>query len=372
MSTVPLIPGPPTPVPPATLYDALAARGIVAGPDVIDLSLGTPVDPTPAIARAALAAASDAPGYPYVHGTAPLRQTIVEWFARRRGVPDLDPLGTMPTIGSKELIAWLPLLLGVGAGDVVTYPRLAYPTYAAGARFAGATAVVTDDPTALDGAGVCWINSPSNPTGRVAGVTELRAVVAWARRTGTVLVSDECYAEMGWGVSPVSLLHPDVCDGDVTGLLVAYSLSKQSNLAGYRAGLVAGDPALVARLVEARKHAGMIVSAPVQAVMRACLADDEHVAVQRARYAARRTVLLAAVAAAGLTVEHSEAGLYLWCTRGESCWDTAAALARVGVLAAPGAFYGEDGEQHVRLALTVTDERLAIAAERLAGLPGLD
>jgi len=356
-------------VPPATLYDALALRGIVAGPDVVDLSLGTPVDPTPAVAREALAAASDAPGYPAVHGTPTLRQVIVDWFARRRGVPGLDPEAVMPTIGSKELIAWLPLLLGLGAGDVVAHPRLAYPTYAAGARFSGATAVATDDPTALPGAGVCWVNSPSNPTGRVAGVQELRDVVAWARRTGTVLVSDECYAEMGWEAEPVSLLHPSVCDGDVTGLLVAYSLSKQSNLAGYRAGLVAGDPALVARLVETRKHAGMIVPRPVQAVMQACLADDAHVAEQRARYAVRRDVLRAAVLTAGLTVEHSEAGLYLWCTRGESCWDTAAALARVGVLAAPGAFYGQDGEHHVRLALTVSDDRLALAAERLATLP---
>lgn len=356
--------------PPATLYDALALRGIVAGPDVVDLSLGTPVDPTPEVARQALADASNAPGYPMVHGTAALRDAIAGWFERRRGVPGLDPFATMPTIGSKELIAWLPLLLGVGAGSVVTFPRLAYPTYAAGARFSGATAVAVDDPTSLPGAGVCWVNSPSNPTGRVAGVDELRAVVAWARRTGTVVVSDECYAEMGWGALPVSLLHPDVCDGDLTGLLVAYSLSKQSNLAGYRAGLVAGDPSLVARLVEARKHAGMIVSRPVQAAMTACLNDDAHVVEQRDRYAARREVLLAAVTAAGLTVEHSEAGIYLWCTRGESCWDTAAALARVGVLAAPGAFYGDDGDQHVRLALTVTDERLAVAAERLRSLAG--
>ena len=354
--------------PPATLYDALAQRGIVAGPDVVDLSLGTPVDPTPRIAREALAAAADAPGYPAVHGTAAVREAIAGWFERRRGVSGLDPLATMPSVGSKELIALLPVLLGVGVGAVVTFPRLAYPTYAAGARFSGATAVATDEPTALPGAGIAWVNSPSNPTGRVAGVDELRAVVAWARRTGTVVVSDECYAEMGWDAAPVSLLHPDVCGGDHTGLLVTYSLSKQSNLAGYRAALVAGDAALVARLVEARKHAGLIVSRPVQAAMTACLQDDAHVAEQRERYAARREVLRAAVAAAGLRVAHSEAGLYLWCTRGESCWDTAAALAQAGVLVAPGAFYGDDGDQHVRLALTVTDERLAIAAERLSQL----
>lgn len=350
----------------ATLHDALAARGIDAGPNAVDLSLGTPVDPTPQVARAALCAAVDAPGYPLVVGTAALRETVAAWFARRRGVPDLDPDGVLPTIGSKEAIAWLPTLLDLGPGDVVTHPALAYPTYAAGALLAGATPVPTDDPTALPGVALVWVNSPGNPTGRVAGVAELRAVVGWARERGAVVASDECYAELGWEAQPVSLLHPDVCDGDPTGLLVCYSLSKQSNLAGYRAGLLAGDPALVRRLVEVRKHAGMIVPRPVQQVMAACLADDAHVAEQRERYRARREVLRAAVLAAGLRIEDSQAGLYLWCTRDESGWDTAAALARVGVLVAPGAFYGDD--RHVRFALTATDQAIDEAAERIASL----
>jgi aspartate/methionine/tyrosine aminotransferase len=152
----------------------------------------------------------------------------------------------------------------------------------------------------------------------------------------------------------------------MTGLLAVYSLSKQSNLAGYRAGFVAGDVALVRQLVEIRKHAGMIVPRPVQAVVQACTADDAHVSEQRERYARRRAVLLAGVERAGLRVEHSEAGLYLWCTRDEPGWDTVAALARVGVLVAPGEFYG--GTRHVRLALTVTDERADLAAERLSRL----
>lgn len=182
----------------ALLHDALAARGIDAGPDAVDLSLGTPVDPTPAVAREALAAAADAPGYPFVHGTGPLRQVVADWFARRHGVPGLDPDGVLPTIGSKEAIAWLPTLLDLGAGSVVAHPALAYPTYAAGAFLAGAVPRPVEDPTTLDGADLCWINSPGNPTGRIASVEELRAVVAWARATGTVLVSDECYLELAW------------------------------------------------------------------------------------------------------------------------------------------------------------------------------
>ena len=351
----------------ASLHDALAQRGIDAGPDPVDLSLGTPVDPTPAVAREALAAASDAPGYPLVWGTAPLREAVAGWFARR-GVPDLDPDGVLPTIGSKELIAWLPTLLGLGRGDVVSHPELAYPTYGAGAHLAGATPVATADPTTLDRAELAWVNSPGNPHGRVATVEELRAVVAWARATGTLLASDECYLELGWEAEPVSLLDPRVCDGDHRGLLVCYSLSKQSNLAGYRAGFLAGDPEVIARLVEVRKHAGMIVPRPVQAVIAAVVADDAHVAEQKERYRARRTTLRTAVESAGLRVDHSEGGLYLWCTRGAQDWDTVADLARVGILAAPGSFYGPTGDRHVRLALTATDASIAAAAERLARL----
>ena len=352
----------------ALLRDALAEHGIEPGADPLDLSQGTPVDPTPAVAREALAAASDAPGYPYVHGTASLREAVTAWAERRLGAVGLDPAGVMPTIGSKELIAWLPTLLGLEPGDVVTHPALAYPTYAAGALLARATPLATDDPTSLPGAALAWVNSPGNPTGRVASVQELRETVRWARATGTLLVSDECYLELGWEAQPTSLLHPDVCDGDVTGLLVAYSLSKQSNLAGYRAGLLLGDPAVVRQVVGVRKHAGLIVPAPVQAVIRACVSDDAHVAEQRERYRRRREVLRAAVEGAGFVVEHSEAGLYLWCTRGEPGWDSVAALARVGVLVAPGEFYGPEGERHVRFALTTTDAGAAEAAARIASL----
>jgi aspartate/methionine/tyrosine aminotransferase len=157
-----------------------------------------------------------------------------------------------------------------------------------------------------------------------------------------------------------------VCDGTHEGLLAVYSLSKQSNLAGYRAAFVAGDPRLVHELLEVRRHAGMIVPAPVQAAMVAALGDDAHVAEQRERYAARRALLLPALRSAGWRVEASEAGLYLWATRDEDCWRSVDRLADQGILVAPGAFYGPAGSRHVRLALTVTDERARAAAERLA------
>jgi succinyldiaminopimelate transaminase len=181
------------------------------------------------------------------------------------------------------------------------------------------------------------------------------------------VVSDECYCELGWSRQPVSILHPDVCDGDHTGLLAVHSLSKRSNLAGYRAGFVSGDPALVGELLAVRKHAGMIVPAPVQAAMTAALGDTAHVAEQRDRYARRREVLRAALTGAGFRIDHSEAGLYLWATRDEDCWATVDELAGRGILVAPGSFYGTAGDRHVRVALTASDERVEAAAARLAG-----
>jgi succinyldiaminopimelate transaminase len=335
---------------------------------IADLSVGTPVDPTPASVQEALRAASDAPGYPATYGTAGLREAIAGWAGRAHGIR-LDPAHVLPTVGSKELVALLPSLLGLGAGARVGFPTLAYPTYDVGARMAGAEPVAVDGVPAepLD---LLWLNSPANPTGAVATVDELRAQVAWARDAGVLLVSDECYLDLAWDAPAVSLLHPDVCGGSHEGLLVVHSLSKRSNLAGYRAASVFGDPAVIAALLEVRKHAGLIVPAPVQAAALAAYADDAHAADQRERYRARRERLRAAVLAAGFRIDHSAGGLYLWATRGESCWDTVAALAAVGLLVAPGAFYGDAGARHVRIALTATDERIDAACERLAALAG--
>ena len=352
-----------------------------AGEGLVDLSVGTPVDPTPTVVREALAEASDAHGYPLTWGTADLREAVATWFAARRGVPDVDPAGVLPTVGSKELVAWLPLLMGLGPGDVVAFPRVAYPTYDVGARLAGAAPVAIDALTALGPLTAAttpkllWLNTPGNPTGKVLGIEHLTKVVAWARRNGVVVASDECYAELDWRPRPAgsreppttpSILDPRVTGGSHEGLLCVYSLSKQSNLAGYRAAFVAGDPALVGRLLEVRKHAGMMVPWPVQRALLAALSDADHVTEQKARYAARRAALLPAVEAFGLRVDDSEAGLYLWATAGEEGRATIERLANRGILAAPGDFYGPAGRQHVRIALTATDERIAAAVRRLA------
>lgn len=351
---------------PWDLLEPAKARAAAHPGGIVDLSIGTPVDPVPPLIRAALAEASDAPGYPLTAGTPALRAAITAWV--RAACAASGDFGVLPTIGSKELVAWLPTLLGVGPGDLVAIPAVCYPTYEVGVQLAGASAVRSDSLTALGPdtrIRMIWINSPSNPTGKVLPVEHLRKVVSWARERGVTVVSDECYLSLGWEATPVSILSDEVCDGDHTGLLAVHSLSKRSNLAGYRAGHVSGDPALIAELLAVRKHAGMIVPAPVQAAMVAALGDESHVAEQRSRYAARRTRLRSALLGAGFTIEHSEAGLYLWATRGEDCWATVEWLAERGVLAAPGAFYGPSGARHVRVALTATDERVDAAVERL-------
>ncbi|MCD2496927.1 MULTISPECIES: succinyldiaminopimelate transaminase [Microbacterium] len=338
---------------------------------LVDLSIGSPVDETPRIIREALAAATEAHSYPQTVGTPALRDAIAAWFARRRGVASLTADQVLPTVGSKELVALLPTLLGLGAGDIVVHPRAAYPTYEVGAVVAGATAVAEDDPAAWPaGTKLIWLNSPGNPDGRVLGVADLRAAVRRARELGAVIAGDECYAELGWDApwdsEPIpSILDPRVTDGDDTDVLAVYSLSKQSNLAGYRAAFLAGDRELIARLTTARKHLGLMLPAPVQQAMTVALADDVHVAQQKERYRSRRELLKPALESAGFRVDRSEAGLYLWATEGRDAWQSMDRLADLGVLAGPGVFYGPFFPQHVRLSLTASDERIAAAAERL-------
>ncbi|MBG6239372.1 succinyldiaminopimelate transaminase [Mycetocola sp. CAN_C7] len=355
-------------------WDAMvpfAARARAHPDGIADLSIGSPVDPTPEVVRSALAAATDAHAYPTTAGTPALREAIVDWFARRRSVPRLTVDEVLPSIGSKELVALLPFMVGVGPGDVIVHPRAAYPTYAIGAALAGADAVASDDPSEWpENTRLVWLNSPGNPDGRVLDVDELRRAVGRARELGALIIDDECYAELGWArgwdATPIpSILDPRVTDGDTSGILAIYSLSKQSNMAGYRAAFAAGCATTIARLLNVRKHAGLMLPGPLQAAMIAALGDDQHVVDQKALYQARRDVLLPALEAAGFRVDRSEAGLYLWATEDRDAWDSIGRLADLGILAGPGSFYGDFYPQHVRLSLTATDERISSAAERL-------
>ncbi|MFN8194385.1 MAG: succinyldiaminopimelate transaminase [Nocardioidaceae bacterium] len=347
-----------------------AARARAHPDGIVDLSVGTPVDPTPEVVQQALRDAADSPGYPVTIGREETRQACIDWLSRRWGVAGLGLDGVLPVIGSKELIGSLPLHLGVCAGDLVVYPELAYPTYEVGAALVGAEAIAADSLTAIGPRRprVMFVNSPANPSGKVLPVDHLRKVVDWCRDRGTLLVSDECYLECAWDPSnpPISALHPDVCGDSHEGILSVHSLSKRSNLAGYRCAFVAGDPAVVGELLAVRKNLGLQMPGPQQVAMVAALDDDAHVRAQHAVYARRRRWLRDALVGAGFRIDHSEASLYLWATRGEDCWDTVSWFADRGVLVAPGAFYGPAGREHVRVAFTATDERVGAAVERLA------
>lgn len=343
-------------------WDALAPFGDIArthGQGIIDLSQGTPVDPTPEFIQQVFRDASNSPSYPVTAGTPELRAAIKKWAVDRLGATgDFDVL---PVIGSKELVAWLPTIL---ESKKVLIPEIAYPTYHVGAVLAGAQSLAVGvDAHSWPTADLAWLNSPSNPTGRVHSDAEIKACIDWSRTHKALLVSDECYLEFEDSAHPVSVLSHT--GGDNTNILAVHSLSKRSSMAGYRAAFIIGDSQLIARIREIRKHGGMMVPLPVQKAMTVALTDDTHVAEQRARYNARKALLRPALEAAGFTIEHSDAGLYLWCTRNEDAWESVAWLADRGILATPGTFYGSHGARHIRIAMTATDAQIADAAQRI-------
>lgn len=343
-------------------WDALAPYGATAKKHhdgIIDLSVGTPVDPTPDFIQQALQDAANSPSYPMTAGTPELREAITQWSLKYLGAS--GDFAVLPIIGSKEFVAWLPTLL---TAKSVLYPEVAYPTYLVGSMIAKATPTpVGINAAQWPQADLAWVNSPSNPTGQVHTEAQLREAINWAQTTGGVVASDECYFEFGMNETPTSILQ--YTNGDNRNILAVHSLSKRSNLAGYRAAFVVGDPALIAQILEVRKHAGMMVSLPVQRAMIAALSDTKHVLQQRNRYNARKENLIPALVAAGFTVDFSGAGLYLWATRNEDCWNSVAWLATLGILATPGIFYGEKGSQHIRIAMTATDQQVSDAAVRI-------
>ena len=343
-------------------WDALAPYSQLAKQHpkgAIDLSQGTPVDSTPQLIQSALQESADSPRYPVTAGTNDLQDAIRNWAINHLGASgDFDVL---PLIGSKELVAWLPTIL---QSKKVIYPEIAYPTYLVGALLAQAEPIpVGIDAAIWPNSDFAWVNTPSNPTGRVHSESELREAIKWSRNSGATLVCDECYIDFGDSAQPTSLLK--YTDGDNSNILVVHSLSKRSSMAGYRGAFLIGDPKLIAEIREIRKHAGMMVPLPIQNAMVVALSDEKHVEIQRDRYNARRAILAPALISAGFKIEESAAGLYIWCTRSENCWKSVEWLANLGIVATPGTFYGELGASHIRIAMTATDAQISDAAARI-------
>ena len=342
-------------------WDALAPFGekAKAHPSgFIDLSQGTPVDATPEFIQEVFKAASNSPSYPVTMGTPELREAIANWAKNELGAS--GEFGVLPLIGSKELVAWLPTIL---QSKHVLYPEVAYPTYLVGSMIAQTKSSTVDfDATNWPDGDLAWVNTPSNPTGRVHSDDELLNAINWARKGG-VVVADECYLEFGNGITPKSILA--LTGGNNKNILAIHSLSKRSSMAGYRAAMMIGDKDLIAKILEVRKHAGMMVPLPVQKAMVAALGDNKHVAEQRDRYNARKAKVRSAIEKNGFNVDHSEAGLYLWATRDESDWQSVEWFANYGALVTPGHFYGQKGDRHVRIAMTATDTQIDDLVKRL-------
>ncbi len=321
----------------------------------IDLSQGTPVDPTPIFIQEALAKASNSPSYPLTAGSAKLKYAIRSWATLNLGAT--GEFDVLPVIGSKEFVALLPTFL---QSKTVLYPKIAYPTYLVGALMTSAKAIPVEiDAKSWPTADLAWINSPSNPTGQVQSDSEILATINWARNNGSVIASDECY--LSFSKEAKSILS--LTGGNNEGVLAVHSLSKRSNLAGYRAAFVIGDSKLIDQIRQIRKHAGLIVPLPVQHAMIAALSDNNHAFEQAERYEKRRIKLITALSKAGFTIEYSQAGLYIWCSKNEDCYKTVDWFANLGVLVTPGSFYGS--EKFIRIALTATDESIDLVVERI-------
>jgi succinyldiaminopimelate transaminase len=354
----------PPPYPYERLEEVLAiAREHDGG--AVDLSIGTPCDPTPPDVVAALSAV-DSRGYPPSIGTPALRGAAAGWIARRLGAT-VDPATELAAcVGSKEFVASTPqyLKLRDPSRDTVLYPAISYPTYEMGAILAGCRPVAyrkLDEIADADAArALCvWVNSPGNPTGEVH---DLASAAEWGRSRGVPVLSDECYAEFAWTGAPTTILR-----GGSAGVLAVHSLSKRDNFAGARIGFYAGDAELVHYLREVRKHAGLMPSGPVQAAAVAALGDDAHVEVQRARYLGRLRRLQQLLACAGYPVELPEGGFYLWAAApGGDAWAVARDLAgRAGIVVSPGEFYGPESTGYFRVAAVAPDARIELAAARV-------
>jgi len=372
----------PPPYPYARLDDLRRQAGEAEG-GIVDLSVGTPCDPVPpAVADALADAAPRWAGYPSAVGLPPLREAAAGWMERRFGVT-VDPAQVVACTGTKELVASLPHVLNLRdpSRDTVLYPAVSYPTYEMGAILAGLRPVpvpLTDewhlDLDAVSGADadralLLWVNEPGNPTGSAASKAELTATVDWARSRGIIVASDECYVEFSYDAFGRPRTGNTALAAGPDGVLVLHSLSKRSNLAGYRCGFMAGDAELVAYIGQVRTHAGCMVPGPVQAAAAVAWADDDHVEVQQLVYGERRAFAKSRLRSSGLEDAGGPASFYLWVRSAdgsEDGWAITARMAATGTLVAPGDLYGPAGAPYVRIALVHPLERLQLAFDRVA------
>ena len=334
----------------------------------INLSIGEPKHPTPALVKEALAKNLDGLSvYPATVGTPELRRAIAGWLERRYGIPKLDPeTQLLPVNGTREaLFAFAQTVLKPKAK--VVCPNPFYQIYEGAALLAGATPVY-GEPQSWEGVELLYVCSPANPTGKVLDLHGWKRLLELSDRHGFAIASDECYSEIYFDKAPLGSLEACHKLGRSYERVVAFSsLSKRSNCPGMRSGFAAGDPALMKKFLLYRTYHGSAMSLAVQHASIAAWGDEKHVAENRRLYAEKFDAVVPM-----LKAEKPDGGFYLWIRTPIDDAEFARRLhLEQNVLVLPGSFLargtsaGNPGKAHIRVALVAPLEECIEAATRI-------
>jgi LL-diaminopimelate aminotransferase len=350
---------------------------------VISLGIGDPDTPTPPAVIEALCAAARDPEthrYPSNRGRPEYREAIAAFYERRFGVA-LEPADEIvPALGGKECIFNLNLAF-LDPGDAALAADPGYPPYTGGPLLAGADAVLMPLVPALgfapdleaiaaedrERARVLFINYPNNPTGAIAPDGLFERVVEFARRHDVLVVHDASYTELTFDgyLAPSFLETPGAKEVGVE----VFSLSKGWNMTGWRAGAIVGNAGAVEAYWRLKTNIDSGLFEAVQlAAVTALDAVEGFAAEMSELYRRRRDLVCDALEAIGVEVTRPGATIYVWApvpsghTSASYC---ELVLEESGVVLSPGSAYGPNGEGFFRISLTISDERLTEAVERL-------
>jgi LL-diaminopimelate aminotransferase len=364
---------------------ALRAKGV----HVIDFGVGDPKSPTPEFVLEALAKGAkqeQATGYPSYIGARWFREACAAYLEREYGVTVDAETEVMSTIGSKEAVFHFPLGI-LDPGDVVICPTPGYPPYKTGTRFAGGTPyfvpLLPENQFLIDlaripneicrKARIIWTNYPNSPTGAIAPRAWLEELAGWARRHNIVIAADEgCYCDLWFTEKPLSMLQVAR-----DGVIAFYSLSKRSNMTGYRVGFCAGDRRLIGALRSVKTNIDSGTPTFIQRAAVAALADQTHVEALRREYEKKRAIILPALAAAGLPACPGAATFYLWqrAPDGMTGMELAKQLLDAGIVVTPGVGISDaledgtnPGDSYVRFALVPDMDEVEEAARRIRAM----
>ncbi|MDY6987663.1 MAG: LL-diaminopimelate aminotransferase [Thermodesulfobacteriota bacterium] len=356
------------------------------GTDIIDLGVGDPDLPTPPHIIEALKVAAADPAnhqYPSYSGMDDFNGAAAAWYKGRFDV-DLDPGREVVTlIGSKEGIAHLPLAF-INPGDVALVASPGYPVYHIGTQFAGGEPYFMDllkengflpDLSAIPAdvakrARVMFINYPNNPTAAVADRAFFESVIAFAEEHDVMVCHDAAYSEMAYdGYRPMSFLE---VDGARPVGIEFHSLSKTYNMTGWRIGFAVGNQEVISGLGQVKSNIDSGAFQAIQIAGMAALEGDQRcVEEMRQTYLERRDILVEGLRGVGFSVEKPRATFYIWMEVPKgytSAGMTSRLLTDAGIVTTPGNGFGAAGEGYVRMALTVTSDRLREAVDRIQSI----